>query len=109
MRVYIAGPINGYPNHNKKAFELAEQALIDLGYEPINPHKINVLPNPHVCRGAPAMNGHSYGCYMIPDLRMLLTCDGYTLLDGWEHSKGAKVEEQVAVICGLEYVEIQWQ
>jgi hypothetical protein len=106
VKVYIAGPINGYPDGNKEAFEDAAQALIDLGHEPVNPHIVGVLSDPHVCRGAPATNGHKYGCYMIPDLKALLDCEGYTLLYGWEMSKGATVEEQVARICGLEYVEI---
>ena len=43
---------------------------------------------------------------MIPDLMALLKCRGYTLLNGWEMSRGANVERQVAQICGLQYVEI---
>lgn len=106
MKVYIAGPINGYLNSNIAAFALAEAKLIDMGHFPINPHYIPPLPSPHVCRGEPAQHGHRYGCYMIPDLKELLGCDGYTLLDGWEQSRGARIEEAVAVICGLQFVEL---
>jgi hypothetical protein len=106
MKVYIGGPIKGYPNGNKEAFEIAFWRLAELGHEPINPHNVGCLPDPHTCRGEPATDDHKYGCFMIPDLRALLNCEGYTLLDGWEYSKGATVEEQVARICGLEYIEL---
>lgn len=104
MKVYIAGPIAGYLNGNKEAFERAAKELIAMGYEPINPHDVGILEEPHVCRGEPATNGHKYGCYMVPDLRALLDCEGYTLLRGWQESKGAKVEDLVAQICGLMYI-----
>ncbi len=106
MKVYIASPIAGYPNNNKEAFEIAYWKLANLDHEPVNPHDVGVLADPHTCRGDIATDGHRYGCYMIPDIKALLDCEGYTLLEGWEFSKGARVEEQVAVICGLEYVEI---
>lgn len=106
VRVYIAGPIAGYPNGNREAFRKASEQLSKMGYEPINPHDVGCLPSPHVCRGEPATDGHNYGCYMIPDLKALLDCESYTLLEGWELSKGATVEESVARICGLIYVEI---
>lgn len=106
MKVYIAGPINGYPNNNKEAFAVAAKKLFDLGHEAVNPHDVLPLADPHICRGELAQGGHKYGCYMIPDLKALLDCEGYTLLDGWEYSKGASVEEQVARICGFEYVDL---
>jgi hypothetical protein len=107
VKVYIAGPINGYENLNKDAFQLAASKLIELGHEPVNPHDIGPLKHDGIpCAGAPANGGHSYGCYMIPDLKALLDCDGYTLLNGWERSKGAFVEDMVANICGLILLEL---
>ena len=106
MKVYIGGPIKGYSNRNISAFAEAERKLLALGHEPINPHNIPVDHEGKPCIGDQATNGHGYGCYMIPDLKALLDCQGYTLLNGWENSRGAKVEKEVAMICGLEYVEI---
>jgi hypothetical protein len=107
VRTYIAGPINGYPNLNREAFEEAEARLHRMGHIPINPHKVKPREHPKgECTGDLASEGHGYGCYMIPDLKELLDCQAYTLLEGWELSRGAVVEEQVARICGLLYVVI---
>lgn len=106
MKVYIAGPINGYPDGNRAAFATAYYRLVSLGHIAINPHAV---PFTHTgeCRGqAVSHSGHRYGCFMVPDLHALLDCDGYTLLEGWERSQGATVEEAVARICGKTYVEL---
>ena len=106
MRVYIAGPINGYPDHNRAAFLSAHARLESLGYDPVNPQDI---PNDHFgpCLGDEVNHSsHRYGCFMVPDLKALLDCGGYTLLDGWEMSRGATVEEAVARICGKTYIAI---
>lgn len=109
MRIYIAGPINGYEDLNKQSFELAKLMLQEMGFEPVSPLDIGPLPSPHVCRGEPTSHSeHNYGCYMIPDLKALLDCDGYTLLPNWDRSKGAKVEYIVAQICGLQYIHLEF-
>lgn len=107
MRVYIAGPIAGYPNLNREAFTSAAEKLLSLGHIPVNPH--DVAPTVHddgECIGDPTAGDHGYGCFMVPDLRALLGCRGYTLLKGWERSRGATVEEAVAKICGFTYVNL---
>jgi uncharacterized protein DUF4406 len=44
---------------------------------------------------------HRYGCFLREDLMVLLFCDGFTLLPGWEESVGASTEEHVARALGL--------
>lgn len=105
MKVYIAGPIAGYDDLNKLEFERIANKLIELGHEPINPHDISPMSHEDSsCLGLPTQGGHGYGCYMIPDLKALLDCQGFTLLKNWGNSKGASVEYEVASICGLKYV-----
>ena len=39
-KVYICGPITGYSNLNREAFDAAEKILLEKGFDPVNPHKI---------------------------------------------------------------------
>ncbi|SRR5258705_2042135 len=106
MRVYIAGPIAGYDDLNKPEFDRVSRMLTNIGHLPISPLDIPPLFHPNSpCLGNPTQGGHGYGCYMIPDLRALLDCQGFTLLRGWAESRGATVEESVAKICGLTYID----
>ena len=87
MRVYISGPISGYKNFNRSAFEEAERNLKAKGYEVINPLNYPV-DEYHVC--------------MKRDIALLLKCDAIFLLQGWSRSNGAKTELAVACAIGLE-------
>jgi hypothetical protein len=40
--------------------------------------------------------------HMRADIHVLTDCDGILMLRGWEQSKGAKLEFDVATSCGLE-------
>ena len=37
MKVFISGPMKGYPNFNKEAFDQAEKELVQQGYTVFNP------------------------------------------------------------------------
>lgn len=106
MKVYIMGPINGFPDGNAPAFAAAADQLREMGHEPVNPHDIGPLEHEGPCLGSPTINptAHRYGCYMVPDIHALLDCDGYTKLPGWSISKGATVENAVAIVCGKKLV-----
>lgn len=106
MRVYIAGPINGYPDGNRAMFIKVAGELEALGHEPVNPHAIGPLDHAegaHV--GDPVEHSeHRYGCFMIPDIHALLGCEGITLLPYWFNSRGTQVERDIAVICGKAFI-----
>jgi len=89
MRVYIAGPITGMPDDNRRAFSRAEEFLGSAGHEPINPHKV-------------CSPGDDYDTCMEKDLKALSTCDALYALLGWENSPGAQVEMDRALELGLE-------
>jgi hypothetical protein len=89
MRIYIAGPISGIDDDNRRAFARAEDFLLQAGHEPINPHK--------VCEPT-----DDYDTCMKKDLKALGTCQGIYLLLGWEDSPGALVELEKARELGLE-------
>lgn len=84
MKLYISGPMAGYPNHNFPAFNVAESDLVAAGYEVLNPVN-NGLP-----QGLPDQT------YMRADLKMVLDADGVAVLPGWEASWGAGIEVDLA-------------
>lgn len=112
MKVYIAGPINGMPNGNREAFAQRAKELIALGHEPLNPWDIGPEHETNVgCCGGSVDHSedipHQYGCYLRADIiTFLQQCDGISLLEGWQQSKGATVEEHVARAVGLKVIEV---
>lgn len=95
MRVYIAGPITGVENY-KDNFEYAEKKLIRAGHKPVNPVKI--------CSSIGENAKHEV--YMKKLIPFLCDCDGIFCLEGWQESKGASFEVEVAAKCGIPMVEV---
>lgn len=89
-RIYISGAISHYPmEQRREAFACAARYLDLNGWEPVNPFD-NGLPQPGNWRE-----------HMRRDIAMLLECDSIYMLLGWEQSKGAKLELDVASSCGI--------
>lgn len=89
MKVYIAGPMTGLPEHNYPAFNKAADDLRAIGFEPLNPVDVG-------CDDAPGACEHDWQWYMRRTLALMLTADRVVLLPGWENSRGAKIEAQLA-------------
>jgi hypothetical protein len=82
-KVYICGPMTGLPDLNFPAFYKAEDFLKKMGWKTVNP----------------ANNGQGkkpYEWYLRRDLKQMLECNSLVLLNGWENSNGARLEEYVA-------------
>lgn len=90
MKIYISGAMTGLPDFNKPAFFAAEKALLDAGYEVVNPAR-NGLPD--------SAEWHQH---MRADIKMLMDCDGVALLPGWGLSKGANIESEIASGLGFD-------
>ena len=73
----------------QNAFADAARFLNLKGYEPVNPFD----------NGLPA-EAH-WRLHMRADIALLLGCDYIYMLQGWELSKGAKLELDVASSCGI--------
>lgn len=92
-KIYISGPITGYDREERKrTFAAAAKHYEDLGYKAVNP-----------------MEGEEEGLewedYMRRDIEKLCKCDAIAMLPGWEDSKGARLEYEVAMALGMWYEE----
>lgn len=89
-RIYIAGPMTGFPELNFPSFHAAAARIREMGHDAVNPAEIN--PD----------KGMSWKDCMKTDIAALVTCDAIHLLDGWEKSKGATLEAHIAERLELE-------
>ncbi|MEG1906837.1 MAG: DUF4406 domain-containing protein [Gordonibacter sp.] len=89
MRLYIAGPVTGIDRLNRPAFERAATRLENAGYSVAVPHWF-----------VPA--DADWLMAMRVSIETLAKCDGVALLPGWKGSKGAKIEQRLAVDLGME-------
>lgn len=94
MKIYIAGPMTGIPEHNFPAFNEAATLIRALGHEIINPAEMD---GPDFDHNNPA----PWQAYLKRDLVLLVNCDAIYLLPGWDSSRGAGLEYQVAITLGL--------
>lgn len=90
LRLYVSGPMTGLPALNFPAFMAAALQLRGMGFDAINPAELN--PDP----------GKSWSECMRVDIKALMDCDGVAMLPGWEESKGACVERDLAVALGMD-------
>jgi nucleoside 2-deoxyribosyltransferase len=92
---YLAGPMNGYEEYNFPAFFKAEEHLKQLGFDVINPARIDQEElgfNPKIDTADAAFLNEA----AKRDLNGVIESDCLILLQGWEKSKGANAEIGVA-------------
>ncbi|EMF5696150.1 DUF4406 domain-containing protein [Enterobacter roggenkampii] len=90
MRVYIAGPMSGYPKFNRPAFNSMEAFQEQCGNVVLNPA---ILPD-----------GLTQAMYMDICCAMIRCADAVVMLKGWEESSGAFAEHALAKKLGLEII-----
>lgn len=93
-RVYISGPMTGYPGCNFAAFHDAAERLARAGWDVLNPAD-NFGGRTDLPREA----------YLRLDLTMLAQCGAIALLPEWEESRGAKLEYAVARELGCAVID----
>ena len=80
-KVYVSGPMTGYPNHNFPAFHKAAKRLRKAGYEVISPAELD--------ENGVALD---WANCLIRDLIFMFTCRYIATLPGWTKSNGAGLE-----------------
>lgn len=90
MRLYVSGPMTGIVDFNYPAFAAATSKLRDAGHDVVDPSE-----------ALGGEQGHSWEEYLRKDLADVLTVDGVALLQGWQGSRGARLEVFVAGEVGI--------
>lgn len=89
-KCYISGAIAHHDLMERMdTFDRAAAVLEKAGYNPVNPFNNGVPQSEHWTK------------HMRRDIGLLVQCDFIYMLKGWELSKGAKLELDVASSCGI--------
>lgn len=83
MRVYLAGPMTGYPESNYPAFHAYAKKLRGLGLDVMSPAELNAVTE-------------SLATAMRFDLMAVCESQAIALMPGWEKSKGVAIELALA-------------
>lgn len=81
--------MSGLPEMNFPAFTAEAARLRRMGITVVNP----------ACNGLPA--NADWNDHMREDIRLLMDCDTIHMLPGWQKSRGATLEHQIAVALGF--------
>lgn len=81
-KYYLSGPMTGFPNYNRPAFNRMAKLLRSKGFKIENPAE-----NPEE---------KSWEKHMELAIAQIKTCNSIIMLQGWESSKGAKIEFETA-------------
>lgn len=115
MKIYLAGPMRGYPDFNFPAFFKAAKELRDQGHEVFNPAERDTAEwgaeKLKTATGSEeevskklGMEGLSLArqCFLVDTQYICTHADAIALMPGWEASRGAKAEHALAVAIGLQ-------
>lgn len=97
MKIYLAGPMRGYPLYNFPAFHAAAKKLRGMGHEVWSPAEWDLEQgfNPATDEAKPL------AFYMKFELPQVCDSDAVVVLEGWRSSKGANLEVHVANEVGV--------
>ena len=92
-KVFLSGPMTVYPGYNFQRFNLAEKQLADAGIECVNPvHICKKYKEEHVLADKAVFDK-----MIAEEQEAERECDAILLLDGWQMSKGVRLELKIAL------------
>lgn len=90
MKIYISGKISGTNlAETRKRFAAVAKAMKRLGYEPVNPFENGLTEH------------DTWEAHIVKDIATLLQCKAIYMLQGWQDSKGARIEHYIATEIGI--------
>lgn len=107
QRIYISGPMTSSDSEeqarNVQAFHDCDTLLRASGFRPVNPANVCPCKYPHIYRLMERVLGkeRAYRTVLVYDLWLLSRSDSICMIDGWQLSRGAKIEEGFAFRLGI--------
>lgn len=108
QKVYISGPMTSSDNEeqerNVQAFhDCATLINSHTGLRPVNPANAWPCKHPRIYRLMERLLGEdgAYRTVLLYDLWLLSRSDSICMIDGWQQSRGAKIEENFAFRLGI--------
>lgn len=105
MKLYIAGPMTGYPDHNFSAFYEAARVLRSRGYAVVSPAELDADGSDDLDHAA--LDQVPWDWYLRRDIKLLVDCDGIFMLPGWSGSRGAQLERHIAISLGMQVLDMK--
>ena len=91
-RIYISGPISKRSQEQTQThFKEAREALTEQGYDVVDPTQLG-FENAGVAE---------WDKFMREGIKLLMDCDAIYMLKGWEDSRGATIESDLAWELGM--------
>lgn len=109
LRLYVAGPMTGLPQFNYPAFDAAAKDLRSRGHDVVSPAEMDDPEARALALASPDgdiaafenASGKTWGDLLARDVKIVADeVDGVAVLDGWERSRGARLEVFVARLTG---------
>ena len=118
MKVYLAGPMRGYPEFNFPAFHAAAAKLRDEGHEVFSPAERDIERHEGVDISKGNMTGdekiaiaeHGFNLREALGEDLAWICkeaEAVALLPGWEFSRGACAEHATAQALDLKIIKLE--
>ena len=100
-KIYIAGPMTGYPQYNFPAFLEAEKEISGKGWKALSPARMDIERGFNPIKDPTAVfTDDMLQDAIIRNIAAILESDAIAMLDNWSESKGAKAEYYVARWAG---------
>lgn len=104
MRLYLAGPMRGYPLFNFPAFDEYAHWLRDMGHVVLSPAEHDREDG--LDETAERLDGFDLHAAMRWDLTAVLSVDAVAVMPGWQQSAGVGIELTVARAVGLPILDV---
>lgn len=106
MRLYVAGPMTGYPRWNYAAFTDAAARLRAAGYQVTAPHEMDEARGFDPDAPVDDFGRADYVTALLSDIHAVAAACGVAVLPGWSDSPGATAEVAFAAAIGIPFADV---